>query len=150
MSNAHAGTVTAAVTADDGVETALVTATVTSGAQPASDTPTVAEFMSAVVAWPGPQEPGHINLHYSMPNPRPNPKQPFLKGLAWPYRDVNKRVSRAARVNTVADKFFCTSSGFNKRGYPKAPRLAANALKQKSMWIDIDVGNDPRNMATEL
>ena len=29
-----------------------VTATVTSGAQPASDPPTVTDFMSAVVAWP--------------------------------------------------------------------------------------------------
>jgi hypothetical protein len=90
-------------------DTDEITVTVTPSAKPASDTPTVAEFMSAVVAWPGPQEPGQ-SLHYSMPNPRPNPKQPFLIGAGWPYRDVNKRVSRAAWVNTVADKSFCTSS----------------------------------------
>jgi len=126
-----------------------VTATVISGAQPASDAPTVAEFMSAVVAWPGSaQDPGFVNLHYSMTNPNPTPDKPLIKGMGWPYREVDKLVSRAAWVNTVPDKFkdlwFCTSrqsvSGVNKRGNPKAVRLAQNATWVKSIWIDVDVG----------
>jgi hypothetical protein len=148
MSNAHAGTVTATVTADDGVETGLVTATVTTGAQSAGDGPTVTEFMSAVVAWPGSQELGYVNLHYSMPNLRPGAKQTLLKGMGWPYRGVDDLVNRAAWINTVPDKFkdvwFCTSlqskSGTNSKGKPKAVRLATNALAVKAIWIDVDVG----------
>src|SRR5437868_7021969 len=123
-----------------------VTATVTSGAQPASDPPTVTDFMSAVVAWPGSNEPGFVNLHYLMPDH----KQPgkLLKGMGWPITSVDKLVERAAWINTVPDKFkdvwFCTSlqskMGNNSKGKPKAVRLAANALKVKSIWIDIDVG----------
>jgi predicted P-loop ATPase len=125
-----------------------VTATVTSGAQSAGYAPTATEFMSAVVAWPGSQDPGYVNLHYSMPNLRANAKQKLLKGMGWPYRAVDDLVNRAAWINTVPDKFkdvwFCTSlqsmSGTNSKGKPKAVRLATNALAVKSIWVDVDVG----------
>ena len=105
--------------------------------------------MANVVAWPGsPQDPGYVNLHYSMPHPKPTPAKPLLKGMGWPYTTVDALVGRAAWMNSVTDKFkdvwFCTSlqsqMGFNKRGNPKAVRLASNALNAKSIWVDIDVG----------
>jgi hypothetical protein len=119
----------------------------------------VSAFMANVVPWPGtPQDPGYVNLHYSMPNPRPTPKKPLLKGMGWPFRDLQKLIERAGRINTNPTKFkdvwFCTSTqsqaGKNKRGNPKAIRLAQNALFQKSIWIDIDVDpDDPKKYATK-
>jgi hypothetical protein len=42
----------------------------------------VSAFMAAVVAWPAsPQDAGFVNLHYSMPNPRPTPGKPLIKGM---------------------------------------------------------------------
>src|ERR1700737_4456850 len=132
-----------------------VTATVTSGATPPGVTglgKSETDFLSNVLAWPGnPTDPGYVNLHYSMPNLRPNPKQPLLKGMGWPFRDLHKFIERAAWVHTAPEKFkdvwFCTplqsQSATNSKGKPKAVRLAANAIKQKAIWVDIDV--DPRD-----
>jgi predicted P-loop ATPase len=129
-----------------------VAATVTPGI------PTVTEFMSAVIAWPGsPNDPGYVNLHYSMPNPTPTPNKPLLKGMGWPYKDIDSFMKRVAWINSVPHKFkdvwFCTSlqsrAGKNERGKPRAERRAANALKQKAIWVDIDVGeNDPKKYRT--
>lgn len=116
----------------------------------------VSAFMTNVVAWPGTQaDPGFVNLHYSMPNIR-EPAKGLLKGMGWPFRSVDELVNRAAWINTVPDKFrdvwFCTSlqstAGKNARGNPKAVRLAANALKQKAIWIDVDVDADPKHYST--
>jgi hypothetical protein len=154
MSNARTGTVTGVVTADEGVETGLVTATVTSGARPASDIPTVAEFMSAVVAWPAPNETGYVNLHYSMVNQRDN-KGPLLKGMGWPFRDVEVFIRKAAWIsnsNQYKDVWFCTSlqshTGKNTRGNPKAVRLRQNAVALKAIWVDVDVKDDPNHYKT--
>jgi hypothetical protein len=109
----------------------------------------VSAFMANVVTWPGtPQDPGWVNLHYSMPNPRPTPKKPLLKGMGWPYKTIEGFIERAAWLNTVPTKFkdvwYCTSlqstATTNPKGKPKAVRLAANALKVKALWIDADVG----------
>lgn len=109
----------------------------------------VSAFMANVVVWPGsPLDPGFINLHYSMPNPKPTPGRELIKGMGWPYKSVDAFVSRVGWLLTVADKFrdqwFCLSqqsqSGTNRRGNPKAIRLAANATAVKSLWIDVDVG----------
>ena len=77
-----------------------VTATVTSGDQPASDTPTVAEFMSAAVPWPVDDELGYVNLQYSMAN-RKNPSGKLIVGAGKPFREVDKLVSYAAWINTT-------------------------------------------------
>jgi P4 family phage/plasmid primase-like protien len=125
----------------------------------------VSAFMANVVAWPGsPTDPGHVGLWYSMPNASfdpakkvsPNNKKQFISG--WPYREVGQFVSRAAWVtNTAHDKFkdvwFCTSlqsrTGKTKQGKPKAQKGAADALKMKAIWIDIDVKpGDPKHYAT--
>lgn len=104
----------------------------------------VTAFMNSVVAWPG-QDPGYINLHYSMIDPN-KPKGELLKGMGWPFRDVGTFVSRAAWINNQTnfkDVWFCTSrqseSRLNTKGKPKAYRTSANATHLKAIWIDMDV-----------
>lgn len=139
-----------------------VTATVTSGAAATADVTCLGrnerDFLSQVIAWPTQGESGYANLHYSMVNPKPTPaKPPLLKGMGWPFRDLGKFVSRAEWVNGTTnfkDVWFCTSLQSTmkkdpKTGKLKAVRLANNALKVKSIWIDMDVGpNDPKKYAT--
>lgn len=117
----------------------------------------VSAFMANVVAWPAsPQDAGHVNLHYSMTNPRPTPGKPLIKGMGWPFKTVDELVGRASWLNTTSnmkDAWFCTSlqekAALNSKGKPKAVRLAANALAVKSIWVDIDVGpDDPKKYAT--
>src|SRR5712671_5249648 len=132
---AKAGRVTATVNSEEAVETGLftatvtgaaapqpgcahvgetdeITATVTSGAHPASNAPTVTEFMSAVVAWPGsPTDPGFVNLHFSTVD-RKNPTGPLRKGSGWPFRGVDTFVNRASWINTTTqfkDIWYCLS-----------------------------------------
>jgi hypothetical protein len=114
----------------------------------------VSAFMANAVAWPrSPSDPGFVNLHFSMPSS--DPKRKFFMG-GWPLTDVTNFVNKAAWINTVPDKFkdvwFCTSlqsaQGVNTKGKPKAIRLAANALKQKAIWIDVDVDADPKHYGT--
>lgn len=112
--------------------------------------------MANVVAWPGsPTDPGFVNLHYSMPNPNFDPKKKvdfhnkkwFMSG--WPYRDEVSFVNRVGWVMTVPGKFqdqwFCTSlqgrTGKNKAGKVKAAKSSADALKTKSLFVDIDTKN---------
>jgi predicted P-loop ATPase len=118
----------------------------------------VSAFMANVVAWPAsPQDAGFVNLHYSMVNPGPDAKtKPLLKGMGWPFKSVDEFVGRASWLNTMnnfKDAWFCTSlqkaMKQNTKGKPKAVRFAANALAQKSIWVDIDVGpDDPKKYAT--
>jgi predicted P-loop ATPase len=138
-----------------------VTATVTSGATEATGVPRLGrnetDFLSQVIAWPTQGESGYANLHYSMVNSKPTPAKPLLKGMGWPFRDLGEFVSRAGWVNgtrNFKDVWFCTSLQSTmkkdpKTGKLKAVRLANNALKVKSIWIDMDVGpNDPKKYAT--
>jgi hypothetical protein len=132
---------------------------------PATNWNAVSAFMANVVPWPGSDtDPGHVGLWYSMPNPGfdatkkasfTNKKQ-FISG--WPYRAVDQFVSRAGWVvNTASDKFhdvwLCTSlqakQDLNKKGKPKARKSAADALRLKSLWVDLDVkADDPKCYAS--
>ena len=133
-----------------------VTAKVTSGDQPASDTPTVAEFMSAAVPWPVDDELGYVNLQYSMVN-RKNPSGKLIVGAGKPFREVDKLVSYAAWINTTTqfkDVWYCLSLQSQVKPHPKHPgkfkavRAAANALAVKAIWIDMDVGDGPHKYPT--
>jgi hypothetical protein len=120
----------------------------------------VSAFMGAVIAWPGtPQDPGFVNLQYSYVDKKTSDgkrggKYPVSPGK--PFKDLTKLVSYAGWLNTTAnnkDVWFCTSlqseSGVNKRGNLIGKRSAQNALLQKSIWIDMDVGaNDPKKYPT--
>ncbi|HEY5054582.1 MAG TPA: DUF927 domain-containing protein [Acidobacteriaceae bacterium] len=113
--------------------------------------------MKAVVPWPGtPADPGYVNLHYSMVNPKPTPGKELLKGMGWPFRSLDGFVQRAAWIEQTShfkDVWFCTSlqreMGINTKGKPKAKRFATYALALKALWIDLDVGaGDPKKYDT--
>ena len=107
----------------------------------------VAAFMSAVVPWPDPDQPGsgYVNLHYSMVD-KNNPKN-LIKGMGRPFTDLHTFISRGAWITndhaSMRDVWYCTSlqseKGVNKRGNPKALRFVKNALALKTIWIDLDV-----------
>jgi hypothetical protein len=114
----------------------------------------VSAFMANVVAWPEfPSGPGHVGLWYSMPNTAFDPskkvdahnKKWFMSG--WPYKDVTNFVNRVGWVLTVPNKFqdqwFCTSlqarAGKTKKGKDKAQKSSMDALKQKSIFVDVDI-----------
>src|SRR5260370_506594 len=113
-------------------------------------TVTVTKFMSAVVPWPTDGF-GHINLHYSMVNPRADVpgQEPLLKGMGWPFKDISTFVQRASSIGTTSnfkDVWFCTSrqkeAALNSQGKPKALRRHANTMDLKAIWIDVAVKPD--------
>jgi hypothetical protein len=111
-----------------------------------SVTVTVTEFMSAVVPWPV-DNIGHVNLHYSMTNPKAG--EPLLKGMGWPFKNLNSFIQRAAWItNSInfKDVWFCTSrqrdAAINSKGKPKALRRHNNVMDLKAIWIDADVKPD--------
>jgi P4 family phage/plasmid primase-like protien len=115
-------------------------------------------FIGAVIAWPGPQDPGFANLQYSyhdsrQPDGKIKGKYPVSPGK--PFRDLSSMVSYAGWLNGTTnnkDVWFCTSlqakTKLNKRGNVVGARSAQDALLQKSIWIDADVGNDPKKYPT--
>jgi hypothetical protein len=133
---------------DDTIETGILESADGQGACSGSNvTVTVTEFMSAVVPWPTDGF-GHVNLHYSMINPRAGEadQEPVLKGMGWPFKDIGTFIQRAFWISTIAnfrDVWFCTSrqrdAALNTKGKPKALRRHANAMDLKAIWIDVDV-----------
>ena len=120
--------------------------------EPTTDRNALSAFMREVVAWPGPNETGHVGLYYRMPNKQfdpkakvtPQNKPEFMAGR--PFTDVDQLVRYAGTTRHVLDfkhVYFCTSrqakQGLNKRGTPQAYRKSKDALAMKAIWIDIDV-----------
>jgi hypothetical protein len=105
------------------------------------------EFMERVVAWPGPDRPGNINLHY----PSNDPKFKSMPGK--PFTNVNDFMSYVDfAVRTFDAVYFCLSTQSQaqtyKNGKPGAVRRAENAVALKSIWLDVDVKNDPKHYKT--
>jgi Family of unknown function (DUF5906) len=116
----------------------------------------VSAFMAKVVAWPGsPTDPGYVNLHFSTVD-RKNPTGPVRKGSGWPFRSLDPFISRAWMNTTTQfkDAWYClslqsqTKPNAKDPTKPRAHRLAANALKLKAIWIDIDVGVEAKKYDT--
>jgi hypothetical protein len=86
-----------------------VTATVTPCAQSARETPTVTEFMSAVVPWPRTlQDPGWVcTLRWSIQSQ--SSAKPLLKGMGWPFHDIGDFVNRAGWLNGTTNFKTCGS-----------------------------------------
>jgi hypothetical protein len=119
-------------------------------------------FMNAVVPWPAsPQDAGWVNLHWSFPVPdKKDPtKTILLKSGGAPTKEIGSFISRVnwslqypARIK---DMWFCTSlqaaTTIKKNGKIGADRSKANALKLKSIWIDIDIKSEKpeKNYVTE-
>jgi hypothetical protein len=125
-----------------------VTATVTSGTATATGVTGLGKnernFLSQVIAWPAPNEPGYGNLHFMMPSKK-DPKTKFMTG--WPFRDVATFVQRAAwalSTDNIKDMFFCTSlqsqAGKNSRGKPRLFNLGINFVRARQANIDPDLG----------
>lgn len=110
--------------------------------------------MAAVLAWPGPQNPGYAAVQYSRPD-RYNPgKLRLLDGKA--FRDVGPLCSYVSWLNSVndfKDVWFCTSlqakTKTNTKGAIRSSRSKMNALYQKAVWADLDVGADIKKYATQ-
>ena len=126
------------------------------------------EYLARVVPWPQPGEPGFVNLHWTFPptSPRPDGKP------AWTGRAV-KDAGEAARTlefalkqgSNTLDVYACmstqleakaqTTKGAKKFSYNAPIRLATNAIKLKSFFIDVDFGKtlkdgspDPKSYTT--
>src|SRR4051812_30119197 len=122
-----------------------------------SDWNAISAFMASVVPWPvSPQDAGYVNLHFSTVD-RKNPTGPLRKGGGWPFRSVDSFVQRASWINTTTqfkDVWYClslqsqTKPNAKDPAKPRAHRLAANALKVKAIWADVDVGEKPGEYAT--
>ena len=105
------------------------------------------DFMQQVVAWPGPDGPGWVNLHWVTPHIGRNGK-PLWGGK--PYKDVKSFMDMvqwgAGKPSVMKDIYFCLSTQSSvetrKNGKLRAMRSAATALVLKAIWLDVDVGKD--------
>jgi len=140
-------------TPNERAESRIVTATVTDGTEATGGggtPPTAKDFLLRVVPWPV-NGIGHVNLHYSLTNPRGGNN--IVTGK--PYQDVDQLLSfskRAGGTNTIKELWYCTSlqsqADKNSKGNPKAKRLKQNAMSLKAIWIDVDVKDDPHHYKT--
>ena len=101
--------------------------------------------MEQVVAWPGSEGPGYVNLHWT------SPKGPGMRGK--PYKDVQSLMDMAQYATNkpavYKEIYFClsTQSATGKliHGHPVAARIKQNAIRLKAIWLDIDVKDGPKN-----
>src|SRR6202790_4517920 len=97
------------------------------------------EFMERVVAWPGEDGAGFVNLHWT------SPKGPGMRGR--PYKTIQEFMDMAKWLTTkpsiAKDIYFCLSTqsqmGRIYQGKATALRLSANAAFLKAIWLDVDV-----------
>jgi hypothetical protein len=99
------------------------------------------DFISRVVPWPRPEEPGYVGLHWSSPKiPQPV--------LSKPFRTLDEFMEAAqqaaANDNYCKDVYFGLSlqekTRQNSRGGTIADRKSP--IRLKAIWLDIDVKPD--------
>jgi hypothetical protein len=126
--------------------TATIGATISSGDRREKASDQIATFMERVVAWPGPR-PGYVNLHYPSNDPKfkSMPGKPFTK-----VSDFMNYVDFAVRTFNAV--YFCLSTQSQTKTYKNgkvgAVRRAENAVALKSIWLDVDVKDDPKHYGT--
>jgi hypothetical protein len=114
-------------------------------------TDNIARFMSRVVPWPQAGDPGVVNLHWKVSNPKTGK-------MLWsgrPHTSVDSLVGLAkwavSRPN-IKDMYFCLSlqakTAPSRNGKVTVARTAEDALLLKSIWLDIDVKDPPKGYAT--
>lgn len=112
------------------------------------------DFMQRVVEWPAPSGAGYINCHWKPP---PD-KNPGMRGR--PFKNITEFMEfvqfAACKPANYAEIYFCLStqqqagkvvSGRNYN-FLTAHRNAAKAMFLKSLWLDVDVKNDPKHYQT--
>jgi hypothetical protein len=109
---------------------------------PASNDPAVAvgEFLRQVLAWPGEDEPGYINLHWWQTGL--DGKAKFVSGL--PFRTVEDFLAEVERLKQQRlDIYMCMSrqekTRTNNRGQIVAAKSKLGALALRTLWLEIDV-----------
>jgi hypothetical protein len=108
-----------------------------------------AQFLSRVVPWPNPGEPGYVNLHWTFEG-QDNKERPktFWSGRAT--RTLQEAIGAivwALQNTATRDIYFCTSlqrearEKVNNAGekYLVPVRNQPNAISLKSMFLDVDV-----------
>jgi hypothetical protein len=101
--------------------------------------------MERVVAWPGPTDPGYVNLHWTVPDaPDGTPdKRPRGRAFKGPDDFMSMAQWLTTKPSVAKDIYYCLSvqhhSGKEYDGHLTAARGAQFALKLKALWIDIDV-----------
>lgn len=110
------------------------------------------DFLSRVLAWPSPDEPGYCNLHYLTSNISPKTKRPYWGGQHS--RDLGgmlRSLAFAMRSDKVRDIYYCLSTqaefetkttAAGKKFYV-ALRNQRNAINIKVVAIDIDFKGGP-------
>lgn len=99
------------------------------------------DFMDRVVAWPGPDGPGYVNLHWSSPEARGGQfrGRPF-KNLQ-DFMDLAQKA--AVKPSIYKEIYFCLSTqrvtGKLVHHTPVAHRHQHQATALKALWIDVDV-----------
>lgn len=105
-------------------------------------------FLSRVIAWPTADEPGYVNLHYTVSKTNPKTGKPYWGGN--PYRTVDaclRGLEAAQRRDTVRDIYFCLSTQAQTewkevtpggKKFEVALRNARNAISIKVFAVDID------------
>ena len=94
--------------------------------------------MERVVAWPGPNDPGYVNLHW-------NSAKVNMAGRPFRELDAFMGMAQWAALHPAncENVWFCTSTqamtGKVIRGTTTAARHAQHAIHLKAIWLDIDV-----------
>lgn len=106
-----------------------------------------ADFISRVVAWPGPEGPGFVNAHWKSGNPNFHgmPGKPFK--TPDDFMSFVQYAAAPTRREVFSEIYYCLSTqartgGTAKNGTPKAHRHADQAIAFKAIWLDVDIGSD--------
>ena len=116
------------------------------------DAPSVAEFFKRVLAWPGSEDPGYINIHWT------SPKHDRGGFGGRPVRTLVDFMSLAEWTKThpasVKDIYFCLSTqrNFGKiyNGRATALRNKGNTTGIKCIVLDVDVKEPPKGYANVI
>lgn len=105
-------------------------------------------FLSRVVPWPAPGEPGYINIHWRRPG-LTDPKRLWWSGKPTTnLTEFNGQIAWGLQQSSVKDIFFCMSRqavcGKTTNGFPTPIRNIEGALAVKALWIDVDVKAPPK------
>src|SRR5262249_38641 len=104
------------------------------------------EYLARVVPWPAENEPGYVNLHWTVPGH--NEEQRFCRGRAVrTLEEAEKALKWALGKPDTLDIYVCmslqseceeitTKTGYKIKG---AKRNQENALALKSLFLDVDV-----------
>lgn len=106
------------------------------------------QFLQDVLPWPGPSDPGYVNLHWLIPSPYKPGDHLWVGKPTRELSEFNRLTSWAIAQAGTTDIYMCMSRqakcGASKKNKPKAIRSAADATHLKAIWLDVDVKADPK------